>query len=142
METAGCWKVLGLKDEQIYFYGREENWWGPAGQTGPCGPDTEIFYDMAKPKCCETCGPSCNCGKYVEIWNNVFMQYNKQADGSFTELPQKNVDTGMGLERILTILDGKKNIYETELFLPVVNFLESQLKNYHTELTIKDKRII
>lgn len=142
METADYWRAKGLKEDQIYFYGGEENWWGPVGQTGPCGPDTEIFYDMGKTKCSKNCGPSCKCGKYVEIWNNVFLQYNKQADGSFTELSQKNVDTGMGLERILTILDGKKNIYETELFLPVMNVLENRLKDFHTELTIRDKRIL
>lgn len=142
IETSDCWKAKGLKDDQIFYYGREENWWGPAGQTGPCGPDTEIFYDLGNKKCSETCGPSCNCGKYVEIWNNVFMQYNKQSDGSFTELAQKNVDTGMGLERILTILENKKNIYETELFLPVMNSLEKRLKDFHAELTIRDKRII
>lgn len=142
IQTADCWKTKGLREDQIYYYGREENWWGPAGQTGPCGPDTEIFYDLGKPKCSESCGPSCKCGKYVEIWNNVFMQYNKQADGSFTELSQKNVDTGMGLERILTILDGKKNIYETELFLSVMNSLENRLNDFHTDLTIRDKRII
>lgn len=141
-KTAECWKAKGLKEDQIYFYGREENWWGPAGQTGPCGPDTEIFYDFGKEKCSESCGPACKCGKYVEIWNNVFMQYNKQADGSFTELPQKNVDTGMGLERVITVLNGKKNIYETEFFLPVMNILENRLKDFHTELTIRDKRII
>lgn len=141
-KTAECWKAKGLKEDQIYFYGREENWWGPAGQTGPCGPDTEIFYDFGTEKCSESCGPACKCGKYVEIWNNVFMQYNKQADGSFTELPQKNVDTGMGLERVITVLNGKKNIYETEFFLPVMNILENRLKDFHTELTIRDKRII
>lgn len=142
IETAECWKAKGLKEGQIYFYGREENWWGPAGQTGPCGPDTEIFYDLGKEKCSDICGPACKCGKYVEIWSNVFMQYNKHADGSFTELTQKNVDTGMGVERIITILDGKKNIYETELFLPVMNLLEKRLKDFHTELTIRNKRIV
>ncbi|MDN8826006.1 alanine--tRNA ligase-related protein, partial [Staphylococcus aureus] len=84
-------KRKGLKENQIFHYGRKENWWGPAGRTGPCGPDTEIFYDMGGYKCSKDCGPSCNCGKYVEIWNNVFMQYNKEADGSFSELTQKNV---------------------------------------------------
>ena len=79
-EAVEIWKSHGLKDEQIFRYGREDNWWGPAGQTGPCGPDTEIFYDMGKPKCGLKCGPSCHCGKYVEIWNNVFMQFNKEAD--------------------------------------------------------------
>lgn len=107
-EAEAIWKSLGLKEDQIFRYGREENWWGPAGKTGPCGPDTEIFYDMGKPKCGPNCGPACHCGKYVEIWNNVFLQFKKEADGTLTELKQKNVDTGMGLERVLTILNGKQ----------------------------------
>lgn len=123
-EAEQFWREHGLSDEQIFRYGREENWWGPAGRTGPCGPDTEIFYDMGKPKCGPGCGPSCKCGKYVEIWNNVFMQYNKAEDGSLTRLKQKNVDTGMGLERVLTIFNGKTNVYDTELFEAVMSKLE------------------
>ena len=141
-EAVEIWKSLGLSDEQIYRYGREDNWWGPAGQTGPCGPDTEIFYDMGKPKCGPNCGPSCHCGKYVEIWNNVFMQFNKQADGSFTELTQKNVDTGMGLERVLTIFNGKTNVYDTELFIPVMTKLEEILEREGKRLSTREKRII
>ena len=141
-EAVELWKSHGLKDEQIYRYGREDNWWGPAGQTGPCGPDTEIFYDMGKPKCGPNCGPSCHCGKYVEIWNNVFMQFNKEADGSFTELKQKNVDTGMGLERVLTIFNGKTNVYDTELFQPVMRQLEKVLVREGKELLEREKRII
>lgn len=141
-EAIEIWKSLGLSEEQIYRYGREDNWWGPAGQTGPCGPDTEIFYDMGKPKCGPNCGPSCHCGKYVEIWNNVFMQFNKQADGSFTELAQKNVDTGMGLERVLTIFNGKTNVYDTELFIPVMTKLEEILEREGKTLSTREKRII
>lgn len=142
IETAKRWREEGLSEEQIYYYGREENWWGPAGQTGPCGPDTEIFYDMGKSKCSENCGPACKCGKYVEIWNNVFMQYKKEADGSLHKLSQINVDTGMGLERVLTILNGKTNVYETELFVPVMTVLENMLKDMNTEMPGRDKRII
>lgn len=141
-EAIEIWKSHGLKDEQIFRYGREDNWWGPAGQTGPCGPDTEIFYDMGKPKCGPNCGPSCHCGKYVEIWNNVFMQFNKEADGSFTELTQKNVDTGMGLERVLTIFNGKTNVYDTELFIPVMEKLNEILNGEGKVLTERDRRII
>ena len=136
------WKGLGIKEEQIFRYGREDNWWGPAGQTGPCGPDTEIFYDMGKPKCGPNCGPSCHCGKYVEIWNNVFMQFKKEADGSFTELKQKNVDTGMGLERVLTIFNGKTNVYETELFVPIMTRLESILEAEGKNMSDREKRIV
>jgi alanyl-tRNA synthetase len=115
-EAAEVWKSLGIKEENIYYYGKKNNWWGPAGLTGPCGPDTEIFYDTLKEKCSEHCGPSCDCGKYWEIWNNVFMQYNKNSDGSFAPLKQKNVDTGLGLERVTALMEGKESVYETELF--------------------------
>ncbi len=142
VEAEEIWKSLGLKKDRIFRYGRENNWWGPAGQTGPCGPDTEIFYDMGKPECGPDCGPSCQCGKYVEIWNNVFMQFNKQADGTFTELKQKNVDTGMGLERVLTILNGKTNVYDTELFLPIMQRLEDILEKEGKAVPGRDKRII
>ena len=123
-ETAELWKSHGLRDDQIFFYGKEDNWWGPAGQTGPCGPDTEIFYDAGRPKCGPSCGPSCHCGKYTEIWNNVFMQYFKDAEGKFTPLKQKNVDTGMGLERILRILNGKETVYDTALFQGIIADIE------------------
>ena len=123
-ETAEIWKSHGMRDDQIYFYGKEDNWWGPAGQTGPCGPDTEIFYDDGRPKCGPDCGPSCHCGKFTEIWNNVFMQYFKDAEGKFTPLKQKNVDTGMGLERILRILNGKETVYDTPLFTGIIGKLE------------------
>ena len=118
-EAAKVWEECGIPKERIYYLGKKDNWWGPAGETGPCGPDTEIFYDTGKEKCCDECSPACDCGKYVEIWNNVFMQYNKMADGSFEPLKQKNVDTGMGLERMTFILQGKENVFETELFEPL-----------------------
>ncbi len=123
-EAYMLWKRQGMNDSQIYFYGRDENWWGPAGITGPCGPDTEIFYDTGSPKCCDACGPACHCGKFVEIWNNVFMEYNKNGDGTYSPLPQKNVDTGMGLERVLAIMNGVDTVYETELFLPLITKIE------------------
>ena len=139
VEAEQIWKEQGLAQAQIFRYGREENWWGPVGNTGPCGPDTEIFYDMGKPACGPDCGPACHCGKYVEIWNNVFTQYNKQADGTLSELKQKNVDTGMGLERVLTIFNGKTNVYETELFVPVMGKLREIAGNRIPE---RDARII
>ncbi|WP_097013968.1 alanine--tRNA ligase [Anaerocolumna aminovalerica] len=141
-ETAKMWKTKGLSDSQIFFYGREENWWGPAGVTGPCGPDTEIFYDMGKESCSEDCGPACHCGKYVEIWNNVFMEYNKNSDGSYEPLHNKNVDTGMGMERVLTILNGKNNVYDTELFIPVMNKLKSLTDISYSDENKRDFRII
>lgn len=141
-ESARFWRQNGLTKEQIFYYGREENWWGPAGLTGPCGPDSEIFYDTGKEKCNETCGPACECGKYIEIWNNVFMEYNKNEDGSYTALPRKNVDTGMGLERVLTIINGYDNVYETELFLSIINKIESLIHLHFQEDNKEKFRII
>lgn len=115
-ESAAIWESCGIPKNAIFFLPRSNNWWGPAGITGPCGPDTEMFIDTGKPKCCDTCSPACDCGKYLEIWNDVFMQYFKNAEGGFEPLKQKNVDTGMGLERTLCILTGKNSVYETDLF--------------------------
>ena len=137
-EAAKVWKSLGIKEENIYFLGKKHNWWGPAGQTGPCGPDTEIFYDSLKPKCSENCNPSCDCGKYWEVWNNVFMQYYKNADGTFTALQQRNVDTGLGLERMTAILEGKESIFETELFSDIIK----QIKILAKKENEKSARII
>lgn len=123
-ETAEIWHNAGIPRDQIYFYGRSENWWGPAGQTGPCGPDTEIFFDDGRPKCCPDCGPSCRCGKFTEIWNNVFMEYFKDAEGNFSPLEHKNVDTGMGLERVLRIINGKETVFDTELFANIIAEIE------------------
>lgn len=122
--TAELWEKCCIKKENIFYLGKKHNWWGPAGQTGPCGSDTEMFYDTGKPKCCETCSPACDCGKYVEIWNDVFMQFNKNADGSFSPLAQKNVDTGMGLERALMNVQGLKSVYDTDVFVPIVKKIE------------------
>lgn len=141
-EAYSFWKEKGLKDDQIFFYGREENWWGPAGITGPCGPDTEIFYDYGYPKCSESCGPACHCGKYVEIWNNVFMGYYKNADGGYTRLSQKNVDTGMGLERVLAIMNGKNSVYDTELFQPLLCQIEEWTGVKRTAENEKSFRIV
>ena len=102
IEAFEAWKNAGIPEERIYFYGKEDNWW-IAGEEGPCGPDTEMFLDTGKPACSENCQPSCNCGKYVEIWNNVFMEYYKSKDG-IKKLEQKNVDTGLGLERMAMLL--------------------------------------
>ena len=120
-ETAKLWIKCGIKKENVFYLGKKHNWWGPAGQTGPCGPDTEMFYDTGKPKCSKTCSPACDCGKYVEVWNDVFMQFNKTADGTFEPLKQKNVDTGMGLERALMNMQGLKSVYDTDVFVPIVN---------------------
>ena len=115
-ESAELWKAQGVKEDHIFYLPKKHNWWGPAGQTGPCGPDTEMFIITDKEPCGEDCSPACSCGRYLEIWNDVFMQYHKNADGTFEPLKQRNVDTGMGLERTLCVLTGKDNVYETEIF--------------------------
>ena len=121
--TASCWKKAGIPEDRIYYFGKDDNWW-IAGEEGPCGPDTEMFYDTGKPKCSENCNPSCGCGKYVEIWNNVFMEFFKTKDGKYTKLKQHNVDTGLGLERMAMLLQGKATPFDTELFKPVMDKLQ------------------
>lgn len=120
--AAECWKKAGILDGHIYYYGKDDNWW-IAGEEGPCGPDTEMFYDTGKPACGPDCQPSCDCGKYVEIWNNVFMEYFKSKDGKYSKLEQRNVDTGLGLERMAMLLQGKETPFDTELFKPVMDKL-------------------
>lgn len=124
-ESAKYWEQAGIPKERIYFL--KDNWW-IAGETGPCGSDTEMFYDTGKPKCSPECNPDCDCGKYVEIWNNVFMEFFKHEDGSLTPLKQKNVDTGLGLERVNMLLQGKETPYDTEIFKPIMEKLEKLQK--------------
>ena len=126
-KSAECWEKVGIPKERIYYFGKDDNWW-IAGEEGPCGPDTEMFYDTGKPKCSDKCDPSCGCGKYVEIWNNVFMEYFKDKDGKYTKLAQQNVDTGLGLERMAMLLQGKETPFETELFEPIMKKLEELQK--------------
>ena len=119
-EAVEIWKSLGIPEERIYRLPREDNWWGPAGTTGPCGPDTEMFIDTGKPKCGPDCRPGCHCGKFIEIWNDVFMQYNKNAEGRFEPLGRHNVDTGMGVERTICMMSGAPTVYDTEIFAPIM----------------------
>lgn len=123
-ESADIWVSLGLPRENIFFLPKKNNWWGPAGMTGPCGPDTEIFLDTGRPACSDHCSPACDCGKYLEIWNNVFMQYFKDAEGRLNPMEHRNVDTGMGLERTLVTLNGYASVYETDLFDFAIKRLE------------------
>ncbi len=122
-ESAKLWIECGIKKDHVFYLPKENNWWGPAGKTGPCGPDTEMFILRGKP-CGKDCSPACDCGHYLEIWNDVFMQYNKTAEGTFEPLSRRNVDTGMGLERTLCILQGKPSVYETDIFLPIIAAIE------------------
>ena len=118
-EAIALWKQQGVPEERIYKYGKADNWWGPAGQTGPCGPDTEVFYWVGEGSPELAPGPAED-DRWLEVWNNVFMQYDKTEDGKFQPLAQKNVDTGMGLERLAAILQGVDNIYETDLLAPIL----------------------
>ncbi len=141
--AAGVWESLGIAKDRIFYLPKENNWWY-AGATGPCGSDTEIFIDTGKPACGEHCDPSCDCGKYVEIWNNVFMEFNRTKDGKFEPLAQKNVDTGMGLERTICMLGGLQSVYETDLFAHVIEQIAALCgKTYGAdEQTTRAMRII
>ena len=143
-ESADLWRSCGVADDHIFYLPKENNWWGPAGVTGPCGPDTEMFIITDKEPCGPDCSPACSCGRYLEIWNDVFMQYNKKEDGAFEPLAQKNVDTGMGLERTICVLNGKKSVYETDLFENILGKIaELSGKTYGSdEATTKAFRII
>lgn len=139
-DSAAVWQQCGIPKERIFYLPKKNNWW-IAGTTGPCGPDTEIFWDTGKPACGDNCDPSCDCGKYLEIWNNVFMQYNKQADGSYLPLAQKNVDTGMGLERTVCVLNGYKSVYDIDLFAAALEKIQ-QLSGKKYDDNVKSMRII
>ena len=123
-EAAEAWEKAGIPRDRIYFMEREDNWWGPAGTTGPCGPDSEMFIDTGRPKCSPDCKPGCSCGKYFEIWNDVFMQYNKTEDGKFEKLRRPCIDTGMGIERTVAILTGKNSVYDIDSFQQIIKEIE------------------
>ena len=132
-ESYELWIENGAIKENIFFLPKENNWWGPAGVTGPCGPDTEMFMITDQAPCGPDCSPACDCGRYLEIWNDVFMQYNKQEDGTYVPLTQKNVDTGMGLERTLCVLTGTPSVYETELFSGILDKISQLSGKKYTE---------
>lgn len=137
------WVEMGVDPSHIFYLGAKHNWWIP-GTSGPCGPDTEIFFDTGKEKCCESCDPSCSCGKYLEIWNNVFMEYFQPANGSLRPLEKKNVDTGMGLERTVATLQGAESVYDTDAFTNILaKISELSGKHYHDNAdTVKAFRIV
>jgi len=139
-ESVKVWMSLGIPKERLFYNPKKDNWWGPAGLTGPCGPCTEMFFDTGKKECSKGCKPGCNCGKYYEIWNDVFMEYNKTKDGRYELLKQKNVDTGMGLERTAAVLQKKESVYDTELFLPIIEKIKelSKIKDKKSERIIAD----
>ena len=120
-EAAEAWRSVGIPDERIYFLGKEDNWW-IAGNTGPCGPCTEMFIEVDEiPKCGPDCRPGCYCGHFVEVWNDVFMSYRKLEDGTYEPLPMKSIDTGMGVERTVAMLQGVPSVFDTKLFTPLIN---------------------
>lgn len=141
--SAGLWESLGISKESIFYLPKEHNWWA-SGVTGPCGSDTEIFIINDKKCDREDCSPACNCGKYVEIWNNVFMEYNKKADGTYEKLSQQNVDTGMGLERTICMLNGVESVYETDFFTDAIKLISNLSgKEYLADKeTTKSMRVI
>ena len=138
------WVEMGADPSHIVFLAKRHNWWGPAGQTGPCGPDTEIFYDNGASPCGADCKAGCDCGKYLEIWNNVFMEYNKTESGAFVPLAQKNVDTGMGLDRTVATLQGVPSVFDTDAFMgSIARIAELSGKNYNdSPETVRAFRII
>ncbi|MBR5949421.1 MAG: alanine--tRNA ligase [Clostridia bacterium] len=137
------WVEMGVDPSHIFYLNAKHNWWIP-GTSGPCGPDTEIFFDTGKAPCSDHCDPSCSCGKYLEIWNNVFMQYYKAPDGKMSQLAKKNVDTGMGLERTVATLQGAESVYDTDAFTNILaKIAELSGKNYKDGAeTVKAFRII
>ena len=138
------WVEMGVDPSHIVYLPKKHNWWGPAGLTGPCGPDTEIFYDTGRPACGPDCKAGCDCGKYLEIWNNVFMEYNKVGEGKFEPLAQKNVDTGMGLDRTIATLQGVESVFDTDAFSGIIELI-GKLSHHsykESEATVKAFRII
>lgn len=131
-EAYAIWLAKGIPSSRIAKLGKKDNWWGPAGETGPCGPDTEMFYWTGEEPAPETFDPGDR--RWVEIWNDVFIQYNKKGDGTFQKLEKPNVDTGMGLERTLAVLNGQTSVFETELFAHI-----SQTLCLHSNVTSKDR---
>ena len=123
-ESYNIWHSLGVDEDHLFYLPKENNFWILGSGIGPCGSDTEMFYDTGKPKCSPNCSPACSCGKYLEIWNDVFMEFYKDEEGHLSKLKQQNVDTGMGLERTITVLNGYESVYDSEIFAGVKAKLE------------------
>jgi len=133
-EVVEYWKQVGIPEERIFYLPKSENWWQLATGTGPCGPDSEMFFDTGKPACSPNCNPSCDCGKYVEIGNDVYMQYViHQKDGEAVPAKQRNVDTGMGLERLLCFVNGYQTVYESEIFAPAIQIVAADCQKSYAE---------
>ncbi len=140
-ESYEIWRSLGVEEDHLFFLPKENNFWILGSGIGPCGPDTEMFYDTGKEKCSPECNPACDCGKYLEIWNDVFMEYYKDEEGNLSKLKQQNVDTGMGLERTITVLNGLASVYDSDIFSGIKSKLE-ELSNLKYEDNLSSFRII
>ncbi|HLJ36462.1 MAG TPA: alanine--tRNA ligase-related protein, partial [Ktedonobacteraceae bacterium] len=136
-EAEQVWLSLGIPPERIYALQKEDNWWELGGLPGPCGPDSELFYDTGRPAHGPDCRPGCHCGKYIEIGNNVFLQYNKTAEGRYEPLQQRSIDVGLGFERILCVLQGAEDVYTTDLFAPIVE----RISALHSQSSGKVQRV-
>jgi alanyl-tRNA synthetase len=145
-EAFDYWREVGVPEERILRFGEEDNFWGPAGETGPCGPCSELHYDLGEGIGCgrSDCGPNCECGRFIEIWNLVFTQYDQQRDGKRLPLPKPNIDTGMGLERTAVAMQGKTTVYDTDLFAPLIEHVANLAgKSYgEDEATDRAMRIV
>jgi len=140
VESCEAWSGLGVPDGRIFFLSKEENWWGPIGDTGPCGPCTEMFYDSGKPPCGPECRPGCSCGKYFELWNDVFMEYNRTVSGGYELLKQKNVDTGMGVEHTAAMLEGKETVFGIAAIRPIAAKVE-ELASVDVPTSVQERSI-
>ena len=141
--AAKTWEECGISKDHIFFNPKEDNWWALGSGVGPCGPDTEMFYDSGKEKCSPDCKPGCHCGKYNEIWNDVFMQYKVENAGDkakLLELP--NIDTGMGVERTICVLNGVKSSYDVGIFKEVIDYMDSKSSVKNSDDTVKSYRIL
>ncbi|MFX0046404.1 MAG: alanine--tRNA ligase [Candidatus Hermodarchaeota archaeon] len=143
-EAADVWKAVGIPEDRIYYLPREDNWWGPPGKVGPCGPCTEMFIEVDEiPRCGSDCKPGCHCGHFVEVWNDVFMEYNLKEDGLYEKLKQRNIDTGMGAERTAAMLQGVPSVYDTEVFVPLMTKIrELSGKDQLSEEEVRFEKII
>ncbi|MBT4651641.1 alanine--tRNA ligase [Candidatus Woesearchaeota archaeon] len=139
-EAAKIWLTLGVPKERIAFLGKEDNWWGPVGDSGPCGPDTEMFYWVGETNPPKEFDPNDN--NWMEIWNDVFIQYDKTKEGKFTSLKNKTIDTGLGLERVTAVLQGKKTVFDTELFQPIFEKITQLTDTEPNRKNITSYRII
>ena len=141
--AAKTWEECGIAKDHIFFNPKEDNWWGLGSGVGPCGPDTEMFYDSGKEKCSPECRPGCHCGKYNEIWNDVFMQYKiNNAGEKAVALENPNIDTGMGVERTICVLNGAKSSYDVGIFKEVIDLMDSKAEHKNTEETVRSFRIL